>query len=104
MQTRQALGVNGNTFQPISLERYQHALDDADSFAAWLDDYRGNLTHLRDALQGNTYRRMVPSAAVSEQLQKLQVCWCRTAFPCMANAAVRGLSAEATAVCIDSLQ
>lgn len=51
-QTRQALGVSSSSFQPISLDRYQHALTDADKFAEWLSDYHGHVQDLRGALQG----------------------------------------------------
>jgi hypothetical protein len=43
---------SSSSFQPISLERYQHALADADSFAAWLRDYQGHLEDVRGSLQG----------------------------------------------------
>jgi len=52
LQTRQALGVDGSSCQPISLERYQRALSDADKFAAWLTDYHTHVTALGGALQG----------------------------------------------------
>lgn len=50
-QTCQALGVDGRS--PISLERYQRAVADCDSFAAWLSDYQAQVTAVKNAtLQG----------------------------------------------------
>lgn len=44
--------MDGSSHQPISLERYQRALSDADKFAAWLTDYHTHVTALGGALQG----------------------------------------------------
>lgn len=85
LQTRQALGgvSSSSTFQPISLERYHHALADADKFAAWLQDYHGTAAQLQAALQGAGARpaqpaqhacRMYQQHAGSFQLWVLLVC------------------------------
>jgi hypothetical protein len=51
-QTRQALGVDGSGFEPISLLRYSRALDDAVQFAEWLAAYRAAASALQASVSG----------------------------------------------------
>jgi hypothetical protein len=69
LQTRQALGgvSSSSTFQPISLERYHHALADADKFAAWLQDYHGTTAQLQAALQGAGASMAQPACCMFQQ-------------------------------------
>jgi hypothetical protein len=92
LQTRQALGgvSSSSTFQPISLERYHHALADADKFAVWLQDYHGTAAQLQAALQGTGAGLAQPAFAMCTSCWLVtSACWTNTtALVCMLMSAV----------------